>query len=252
LFWFAFDWRVGIERAAQEFATFVNERVRRGSAVIIIAHSLGCLVARWSLCKGLIPEVRVHTVIAAGPPFQGSARAFKALIEMPEIDKTLDWYLNLARRRWPSIADQITATVTKSLMTVNSILEIMPPAKFPLFMTGPTQLYDAFEWKGWPPELQSALASAEHTQRAIAGLPWPQHIPRTLILSNNHPTEAGYFIDANDPFSISATLRTFPGDGTVLEDSARAFGADKEILVGNEHEFLLNDPDTLRYLGTIF
>src|SRR5262249_27851398 len=107
LFCFAYDWRAGIEAAATDFATFVNERVTRGSSVYIIAHSLGCLVARWAIGSRLIADHRVKMVINAGPPFLGSARAFKSVIEMPEIDSTLDRLLSLASKKWPQFAERI-------------------------------------------------------------------------------------------------------------------------------------------------
>jgi hypothetical protein len=77
---------------------------------------------------------------------------------------------------------------------------------------------------------------------------WPNAVSRTLVISNETPTDTGYFLHSSDPFSILGALPTGGGDGIVLEASARAFGANSEVLVQSEHELLLDDGDTLAHL----
>jgi len=250
LFLFAFDWRLGIEHAAKELARFVTNDVRRGSSIVIVAHSLGCLAVHWALCNGLIPSVSVDRVIAAGPPFYGSAKSFRAIIEMPSIDDELDWWLNLARLRFPRIAERVVTCVSKSLMAMTSLCELMPPSSVFFLSDGSPQLFSAFQWSGWPVTLQVQLMNAENIQAQIATLKWPAAVPKTLVLSNRWPTEVGYIIDPSKPFSIAATVNS-KGDGTVAEESARAYGANRELIVQAKHNLLLDDSDTLFYLDTV-
>lgn len=251
-FAFGYDWRVGIEGAAAELQRFVENKVRRGSQIIFLAHSLGCLVVRWAIVQGMIASGKVKLIVAAGPPFLGAAKAFKSVIELPDINASLNNLVRLARFVRPTIADQITIPVIKSLMGVSSLLEIMPPRGIPVFSEGGLQLFSAFQWRGWPLSLSGAVAEADQVQARLASGVWPNGLPRKLIVSDKSPTETGYYIDQADQFSVSACLATEPGDGTVLVESARAFGSDEpELLVDSEHQQLLNDQSTIQYLDKV-
>jgi hypothetical protein len=251
-FAFGYDWRAGIEGAAAELQRFVENKVRRGSQIIFLAHSLGCLVVRWSILEGMIPPEKIKLIIAAGPPFLGAPKAFKSVIELPDINASLNNLVRMARFVRPSIADQITIPVIKSLMGVKSLLEIMPPRGMPVLNEGGQQLLSAFQWRGWPSSLSGEVAQADQVQARLASGTWTSGLPRKLIVSDKSPTETGYYIDPADQFSISACLATEPGDGTVLIESARAFGSDEpELLVDSLHQQLLNDQITIQYLDKV-
>jgi pimeloyl-ACP methyl ester carboxylesterase len=246
-FMFEYDWRVGIEQAAQQFARFFANRVFKGVQVTIIAHSLGCLIARWAIVKRLVEELKIKKVIAAGPPMAGAARAFRSVVDIPNISERFNRLLLLLRRRWPATADQITEPLTKSLMTMTSLLELLPPPGTPVFADPNQTLFDAFEWPGWPVELESMLDKAKRTQQDLQQLIWPGHIHTQLVLAENRGTDEGYLLDSTSPFVLLGTLPPGLGDGTVLADSARQFGG-TEMTVKAEHDLLLTDPAFLNYI----
>jgi hypothetical protein len=253
LFLFGYDWRSGIINGAIALARFVQEKVQRlRSPIVFIAHSLGCLLVKWAIAEGLIPVQLVKLVVAAGPPTLGSANAFKSLIEVPDISTHLNLLLRSMRFVHPTLADQLTIPLLRSLMVVQSLLELMPPRTIPVFTEGSPQLFSAFQWRGWPRALREAIAEADRVQNQMATQIWPAVVPRKLILSDKSATETGYFIDAVNPFQIAASLAAGAGDGTVLVDSARAFGSDEpELLVDARHEELLDDMKSRQYLDAI-
>ena len=252
LFLFGYDWRPGIAKAAEALAMYVENSVRHGSQIIFVAHSLGCLVVRWAITEGLIESIKVKLVIAAGPPFLGSALAFRSVVEVPDIDPRLNYLLRLAQFVRPSLADQIAIPLTRSLVSLQSLIELMPPETIPVFTEGKQQLFSAFQWRGWPEALSGATSEAGQAQQRLAASAWPTVLPRKLILSENAATETGYFIQANNPFAIAASLKTLPGDGTVLADSARAYGTSlPELVVNSAHQQLLDDADTIQYLDSV-
>lgn len=252
LYAFGYDWRLGIRSAAEGLAHFVENTVRRGSQIIFLAHSLGCLVVRWALAEGLITSIKVKIVVAAGPPFLGSATAFKSVIDIPDIDERLNYLFRTLVAVYPTLANRATLTLIKSMMTIQSLIEMMPHPQIPVFSDGSAQLFGVSAWPGWPDVLKLAVSNAEHVQNRLESTSWPVHVPRKLILSDEWPTETGFFIDNSDPYKITASLPSQPGDGTVLADSARAFGSDEaELVVQSAHRELLRDQQVRNYLNSI-
>lgn len=254
LFLFGYDWRVGIEAAANALANYVENtvRLRHGGSVVFIAHSLGCLVVRWALVKNLVDSNRVQLVVAAGPPSLGSARAFKSMVEMPNISDLFDRIYRRFEQGFPNLAKRVEMALTKTLMALTSLLELMPPRGVPILSDG-NQIFSAFEWPGWPKELSALRSRVEYTQAELRSGQWPSNVPRKLIASEETPTEKGYVFDISDPFDLIYKLPGDPGDGRVLIDSARDFGTDEnELLVKSEHGSLLDDPDTRDWLERRF
>ena len=252
LFVFQYDWRSGIGSAAKALAAFVDDvvRPRSGGQIIIIAHSLGCLVARFALNQGLLQPIKVQRMVGAGPPMLGSALAFKAVVEMPEISDKLDRIYRLLKLVWPSGAAAVQSTICKTLMTMRSLLEIMPPDSVK-FLHWDGMDHSCFEWPGWPDSLKTLYADVSMTQNDL--LPWVDaHLPRKLVLSKEWPTEVGYRIDQQPPYEIQASLPAIAGDGRVAVESAEEFGSDEpELFVASKHDELLNDSATRAYLDTI-
>jgi len=191
-------------------------------------------------------------IIAAGPPALGSAAAFKSLVEMPEIHESFDRLYNLVRITWPNLAKRTELSLTKSLMTVRSLIELMPPQSVPILLEQNTrQLFSVSQWWGWPTALASLVAEASKTQSDLQTSPWPI-VPVTLVLSEKWPTEVAYVLDKSDPFTILAKTKTLPGDRRVLAASARSFAVGApEWLVEAKHDELLNDPKTISKLDAL-
>jgi len=229
-------------------------RSRHGGRPIVVAHSLGCLIVRWLVCHNPVYAQKIQLVVAAGPPVLGSARAFRSVIKMPDLTLWANRLYGLMRLLRRSNADRREMALTKSLMTVLSVLELMPPRDVPVIDEG-TGPRSAFEWRGWPEVLLKIVDLAEQTHQDIRSNPWPAPGPeRQLIASDSDDkTEVGYLIDPKDPFHILGNLPVKLGDGTVLIESAREFGSDgKILLVKSHHERLLDDSETLLYFKNHF
>ncbi|MFQ5451048.1 MAG: hypothetical protein ACE5E9_10495 [Nitrospinaceae bacterium] len=85
---FAYDWRGGIARSAQQLARRVEDLYAAGaSKVAILAHSMGGLVTGYYLLYGnqdlqnarmnLSGARRIHAVAMAGVPFEGTLTVFR-------------------------------------------------------------------------------------------------------------------------------------------------------------------------------
>ena len=214
IFLFGYDWRRGIESGANSLAKYVDDTVRmeHGGQIVFVAHSLGCLVLRWALTRGLIRSQKVKLVIAAGPPSLGSSLAFKSVVEMPALNDRFHRFYKLVQAVFAGAAHRLELSVTRSLMCLSSLMELMPPKDINIIIEdGGTQVFSAFGWKGWPPELALVRDRAQLVQGALETTAWPTTIPRKLVVSNEHPTETGYRIDRNYPFDMTGYLPTRSG-----------------------------------------
>jgi hypothetical protein len=129
LFIFGYDWRRGIEAGAKSLAEYVDDTVRleHGGQIVFIAHSLGGLIVRWALTSRLIESQKIRLVIAAGPPCLGSPLAFKSVVTMPALNDTFERLCSLARTVFAGAVRRLELSVTRSLMCVTSLMELMPP-----------------------------------------------------------------------------------------------------------------------------
>ncbi|WP_043684276.1 esterase/lipase family protein [Streptomyces xylophagus] len=107
---FPYDFRLGVAHAAKQLAADVHDRLRdlspseRAGRVVILAHSLGGLVARywlgplegWPLCRALV---------TLGTPHRGAPKALQLLANGVRVTgMRLDGASELLRG-WPSVAE---------------------------------------------------------------------------------------------------------------------------------------------------
>ncbi|WP_405908789.1 hypothetical protein OG742_30775 [Streptomyces sp. NBC_00828] len=107
---FPYDFRLGVEHAAKVLAADVHERLKdlsrseRAGRVVVLAHSMGGLVARywlgplegWPLCRALV---------TLGTPHRGAPKALQLLANGVRVTGVrLDGASDLLRQ-WPSVAE---------------------------------------------------------------------------------------------------------------------------------------------------
>ncbi|MFK0014835.1 esterase/lipase family protein [Streptomyces sp. NPDC091027] len=107
---FPYDFRLGVGHAAKLLAADVHERLKgygeaeRAGRVVILAHSMGGLVARywlgplegWPLCRALV---------TLGTPHRGAPKALQTLVNGVRVaGMRLDGVSDLLRQ-WPSVAE---------------------------------------------------------------------------------------------------------------------------------------------------
>jgi hypothetical protein len=260
LFLWGYDWRQGMEANAVQLANFVNTINLGSKKILFIAHSSGCMVVRWALLFGtaaapsvpMINNALVDSVVAAGPPMLGMARPFKDIVQMPKINDTFDTLFTLLRLLYPSLADQVSVPINKSLMAVTAQLEALPPNNIPILSGGsnpPSSIYGVFNWKGWPDELASLLASVQATQGKLQTANWGS-VQCTVVASQSHETDTGYVLGTNDEYK--SDLPTDKGDDSVLLSSAQAYCPNANfVIVGERHRTLLDDPLTRTALAAM-
>ncbi|MFV0260566.1 MAG: esterase/lipase family protein [Acidimicrobiales bacterium] len=82
---FAYDWRLSNRLNGERFAHYLERELEdwrklsgRGARAVVIAHSMGGLVARWAIEVGAAHR-HVSRLITLGTPFRGAAAALDAL-----------------------------------------------------------------------------------------------------------------------------------------------------------------------------
>jgi lecithin:cholesterol acyltransferase len=258
LFLWGYDWRLGMEINARVLADFVeNEIDLTQRKLLFVAHSSGCMIVRWALLSPsspapLIDNALVERVVAAGPPMLGMARPFKDLVRMPRLNDTFDKLYAFVKAAWPKLANSVSVPINKSLMSVTAQLEGLTPNNIPMLSGGSGGAggaFGVFDWAGWPDELATLRADVQATQSKLQATPWG-NVDCTIIASQSHWTETGYFLDSHDEYLHDWTPDA--GDDSVLLMSAQAYCPwVQPLLVKERHRTLLDDPATRDYLETI-
>ncbi|WP_067901334.1 lipase/acyltransferase domain-containing protein [Actinomadura chibensis] len=105
---FCYDWRRPVEYSAELLAKEIEGRLRAlrrrrpGAKVVIIAHSMGGLVARHYL-QALDGAADCERVITHGTPFRGSVKALDYLVNGPKLGPVRFRPLAAAMRRVPAL-----------------------------------------------------------------------------------------------------------------------------------------------------
>ena len=249
LYPFPYDWRQGLPLCASNLAQFVNTQVvpnLAGRKILFISHSYGCMVTRWAI---LLPPLAypidpnlIDRVVAAGPHMLGIPNSFRNLIAMPELNTAFDLAFAGAQILLPAYTAVVQAALCRTLPAVTAMLESMPT--YPILLGGSSSSAPPFPvwgWAGWPPELQSLIATVKQDLQSIAAAPWGQ-TPITVLMSESRPTDIGYILSPND--ELLSSLPPGLGDGSVLSQSAKAYCSQpgQEVYLSYPHETLLDDP----------
>ncbi|WP_171064034.1 lipase/acyltransferase domain-containing protein [Actinomadura soli] len=105
---FCYDWRRSVEFSAELLAKEIRERLsalrlrRPGAKVVIIAHSMGGLVARQYL-QALDGTEDCARVITHGTPFRGSVKALDYLVNGPKLGPLRFGFIAATMRRVPAL-----------------------------------------------------------------------------------------------------------------------------------------------------
>ena len=264
LFLFGYDWRQGIDTIARDLAGKINNvmaDVKPTHKLILIGHSFGCMVVKWAINPapsqpaGAFPKIdftKIKHIVAAGPHTRGMPGAFRDVLVMPEINEFFNYMFNLAKASYPKLTDQLEVPMTRALRAVTSEVELMPPNSDKIIQKAGSPNLGAFDWSGWPSELNTMRNRAKLVVDYGSQPPvWPAgfSVPRTLIYSKSFPTDTGVVLDVSDAYlGMQATK---PGDDSVLVDSALAYDCTSKVVVSSNHHSLLDDPVARTRLSAI-
>jgi len=225
---FTYDWRLSSEHTAE----LLEHRLRGKEDVVLVAHSMGGLVASSFLARSQFNRNRVNGFYAFGTPFLGSSKA----IEGFETGRIL-----------PSIIGVLTGGPMRRIAAnTPSIFELMPTSRHGSFMHLPP------EWR-YPHE--SAFINGRTWARRADGTIKPMrfgalafhnslmvgssHIANTVnamyVIGTDIPTyhRARFERTGNDSYQLIGFDR-ISGDGTVTVVSAsneRNFSSSNTILI---------------------
>ena len=243
---FPYDFRRSVEQIADDLNRVVRERAQ-GRRVVLVAHSMGGLVAAWWWAF-MSEGIDVDQIITLGTPFRGAAKA-------------LDTLLNGMR-----IGPYVPQAVTDTVRTWDSVFDLLPHY----------QVVDGNTRCRYPYELPSGITSAVagFSGKALNAYQKNQRLndalvnkvaesgrnPFTVYYSQGHATLGHASIDTHSDQLVVAkgNPRAIPaswdgGDGTVPMFSMIPYLMERDVSrwrrLAGKHQDLVEEKSVFEHLS---
>jgi pimeloyl-ACP methyl ester carboxylesterase len=218
---FAYDFRQDNRRSAAQLGAVIDQW-NVSAPITIIAHSMGCLIARYYV-ERLGGKRRIERVVLLGGPHSGTPYAFAALLSGPNL-------LPLG---------MLNARLREQLATFPSWYQILPT--YPCVSDGDAPL-DVLTDDSWLPERQRALLHDAHRFRQELGS--HSSVPSVCIFGYGVRTIMGATVDRAASGEVARARFRFDdgGDGMIPQPSAILPGAEIHP-VRQQHGSLYVDDD---------
>jgi len=221
---FSFDWRKSIETEAERLHAFVEvlARGRPGKRLLLVAHSMGGLVAAaWAAAHHEWKE-RIERAVLLGSPLRGSYAPFEA------IRGTYPVFRKLALASLRNELDDLQAMAR----TLPGLVDMLPdPAVFP----DAAAIYSGEAWNSAYAPTPESLARSRALKARLSSSPLLEKA--VALVSVVHGT-------VSSVEEALAGRRAGPGDGTVPIASAAPDGLPAYV-VTREHSDLPRDPQVI-------
>ena len=224
---FCYDWRRSVTAAADHLYTTLSNlpSVKAGEKVVLVAHSMGGLVAAVFASRKSDWETLIHQCIFVGSPLGGSysvpmtvlghSPSFQQMDRLSILDSLEDFQRMAAS--FPGLLDMLPNP------------DVMPDAA------------DFYMEDGWPGPIKPLQAHLD-ASRALKSVIWESPI----FTKSSHIISQGYATTSAMPWNATGTDRAAnvasnDGDGAALTKSSLAPGL-KAYLASGEHGTLVNEP----------
>jgi pimeloyl-ACP methyl ester carboxylesterase len=256
---FAYDWRADLETTAELLGQALRDRLgdapqRWEARLTVVTHSMGALIVRIALARGLIPPSSVREIIQLGPPLRGAASAFRALYQgvgLPLCDYAIDWM-------WGRNSTLARENLRSVIRTFPSVYQLLPPANDLYLYAGegrwmnpllPDQHVITDDIKSRTEVVHRLIDSATDIIE-LSGI--PHHCLCGLYLGRG--TDSAYRVFTDSQYEI---LEPIPygaddGDATVTLVSSSYHGRyDIARVLGVRHSEMCNDRRMIEVLGSV-
>jgi pimeloyl-ACP methyl ester carboxylesterase len=224
---FGYDWRQPTSASGVHLSGVLKDQIGlNDSQLVLIGHSMGCLVIRAALSELTNAGISVAKVIELAPPHRGCSKAFRQLHQFPNVHPLVDalraWWLNTFA--W---IDDAYASLTRSL---SGLWDLLPPENEDILVSqtvGTPQSYAALDWPGWSSsvEVSGEIPTrryelyAELVAKGLGGL------TVALAIGDKIRTEYEFPFSATPPFAVNfgaaaGSQNIYLGDGTVIAESS--------------------------------
>lgn len=224
---FCYDWRRSVTLAADHLHTTLSNlpSVKAGQKVVLVAHSMGGLVAAAFASRKADWEDLIHHCIFVGSPLGGSYSVPLTILGHSPSFKKMDRL---------SILDSL-ADFQRMAASFPGLLDMLPnPDVIP-------EAADFYLQEGWPGSIKPLQAHLD-ASRALKSVIWesPIFAKSSHIISQGHATTSAMPWES-DRTDRAANVASSEGDGAALTISSLAPGL-KVYLASGEHGTLVNEP----------
>lgn len=243
---FPYDFRRSVEHIANDLDRVVRERAQ-GRRVVLVAHSMGGLVAAWWWAF-LSEGIDVAEIITLGTPYRGAAKALNVLVNGMRIGPYVPKAVTDTVRTWDSVFDLLP-----HYQVVNGNDKYRYPYELP---SGITSAVAGFSGKALNAyQKNRCLHDALVNKVAESG-----RNPFTVYYSQGHPTLGCASIDAHSNQLVVAkgNPRAIPaswdgGDGTVPMFSTIPDVVERDVSrwrrLAGKHQDLVEEKSVFEHLS---
>lgn len=226
---FSFDWRKSIEHCADRLHIFLESRAldAPGKRFVLVAHSMGGLVAAMYARRHLAWADRVQRAVLLGSPLGGSYAPMEAVAGE---------YETIRKLATVSVRNNL-ADLRRMCATIPGLIDMLPN---PAIFEDAAVLYTQSVWPDGLAPAQRWLDQSRNLKPALLNSPLLERT--TLLVSLGHGTVCS-LVTKNG--AVTRGPKTGIGDGTVPGKCAAIPGV-PAFKVDNEHGSIPSDPKAIQ------